>query len=250
MRRPMVAGNWKMHGSRAENAALVDALVESSETARADLIVCPPFVYLWEIGRQLKSSSIGLGAQDVCAEAGQGAFTGEVSAAMLKDVGCSHALVGHSERRALYREDDALVARKFVAAQAAGLIPILCVGETLDERERGITRAVVLRQLDAVLEVAGIAAFGRAVVAYEPVWAIGTGKNATAEQAQDVHALIRQRVAERDATIAAALRVLYGGSVKAVNAAELFAMPDVDGGLVGGASLKAEEFIKICAAAA
>jgi triosephosphate isomerase len=250
MRRPLVAGNWKMHGSRAENARLVDELVQASDAVGAEVLVCPPSVYLWEIGRQLKGSPIGLGAQNVCAEAGPGAFTGEVSAAMLKDVGCAYAIVGHSERRAIYREDDALVARKFVAAQTQGLVPILCVGETLEEREKGSTREVVARQLDAALAVAGVAAFAKAVVAYEPVWAIGTGKNATPDQAQDVHAFVRQRIASRDATIASALRVLYGGSVKAANAAELFAMPDVDGGLVGGASLKAEEFVRICAAAA
>ena len=248
MRRPLVAGNWKMHGSRAENARLIGELVEAADGATSDVAVCPPFVYLWEIARQLKGSAIALGAQNVGAEA-QGAFTGEVSAAMLKDVGCTLAIVGHSERRHLYGEDDALVARKFVAAQAAGLTPILCVGETLEERERGATREVVTRQLESVLGVAGAPAFERAVVAYEPVWAIGTGKTATPEQAQEVHALIRDRIAARDARIAAALRVLYGGSVKAANAAELFAMPDVDGGLVGGASLKAEEFLRICAAA-
>lgn len=250
MRRPLVAGNWKMHGSRAESAKLANDLVEASEAGGTEVVVCPPFVYLWEIGRRLKDSAIALGAQDVCAEPGQGAFTGEVSAAMLKDVGCAYSIVGHSERRALYGDTDALVARKFVAVQGQALVPILCVGETLDERERGVTRDVVGRQLDAVVAVAGIQSFARAIVAYEPVWAIGTGKNATPEQAQDVHAFIRERVAARDATIAAALRVLYGGSVKAANAAELFGMPDVDGGLVGGASLKAEEFTRICAAAA
>lgn len=250
MRRPLVAGNWKMHGSRAEGTKLVDELVEATDPGPVDVVVCPPFVYLWELGRRLKQSPIGLGAQDVCAEPGQGAFTGEVSAAMLKDVGCAYAIVGHSERRALYGENDALVARKFVVVQSQSLVPILCVGETLDERERGVTRDVVARQLDAVLAVAGVAAFARAIVAYEPVWAIGTGKNATPDQAQEVHAFIRERIAARDATIAAALRVLYGGSVKAANAAELFAMPDVDGGLVGGASLKADEFVRICAAAA
>ena len=249
MRRPLVAGNWKMHGSRAENARLIDALVEASDAALCEVVVCPPFVYLWEAGRALKDSRIGLGAQDLCAEA-QGAFTGEVSASMLKDVGCSYVLVGHSERRALYGDDDALVARKFVAAHAAGLVPILCVGETLEERERDATRAVVARQLEAVLGVAGISAFARAVVAYEPVWAIGTGMNASPEQAQEVHGLIRDRLVARDATIGGELRLLYGGSVKAANAAELFGMPDVDGGLVGGASLKADEFIRICAAAA
>jgi triosephosphate isomerase len=249
MRRPLVAGNWKMHGSRAENAALLEALIEAHDASPCEVVVCPPYVYLWEAGRALKDSRIGLGAQNVSAEA-QGAFTGEVSAAMLRDVGCQYVLVGHSERRALYHEDDALVACKFVAAQAAGLAPILCVGETLAEREGGVTREVVARQLDAVLAVAGAEAFARAIVAYEPVWAIGTGKNASPGQAQEVHAFIRERFAARDATIAGGLRLLYGGSVKAANAAELFGKPDVDGGLVGGASLKADEFVRICAAVA
>ena len=248
-RRPLVAGNWKMHGSRAENSALLDALLHGLETdSPSDVLVCPPFVYLFEAARQLKSTQIALGAQSLCAEP-IGAFTGEVSAAMLKDVGCRFALVGHSERRALYKEDDALVARKFVAAQSQGITPILCVGESLEEREQQKTFAVVARQLSAVLDVTGPATFATAVVAYEPVWAIGTGKNATAEQAQEVHAFIRAELAKRDARIAGAVRILYGGSVKAANASEIFAMPDVDGGLVGGASLKAEEFLKICAAA-
>jgi triosephosphate isomerase len=247
-RRPLVAGNWKMHGSRAEADALVAGLLERGAGGGvAEALVCPPYPYLAGVGRRLEGSPIGLGAQDVCAE-DIGAFTGEVSAAMLADVGCRYAIVGHSERRALYAEDDALVARKFIAAGRHALVPVLCVGETLAEREAGETRAVVLRQLDAVLAAAGVAAFGRAVVAYEPVWAIGTGRTATAAQAQEVHAFIRGRVAEKDATIAASLRVLYGGSVKAANAAELFSMPDVDGGLVGGASLKADEFAGICAA--
>ena len=248
-RRPLVAGNWKMHGSRAEAARLVGELITRGAGAgAAEAVVCPPFVYLAELRRQLDGSRIGLGAQDVCAEE-VGAFTGEVSAGMLADVGCRYAIVGHSERRALYGEGDALVARKFTAAQRHALVPILCVGETLGEREREATREVVLRQLDAVVSAAGIAAFARAVVAYEPVWAIGTGRTATPGQAQDVHALIRGRIAEKDATIAASLRVLYGGSVKAANAAELFSMPDVDGGLIGGASLKSEDFAGICAAA-
>lgn len=248
-RRPLVAGNWKMHGSRAENAALLDALLHGQPAnATSDVLVCPPSVYLWEAARLLKSANIALGAQSVCAEA-IGAFTGEVSASMLKDVGCQYVLVGHSERRAIYKEDDALVARKFVAAQAQNLMPILCVGETLDEREAQHTFAVIARQLSAVFDVTGIAAFAKAVIAYEPVWAIGTGKNATAEQAQEVHAFIRAELNKRDATIAAAVRILYGGSVKAANAREIFAMADVDGGLVGGASLKADEFLKICAAA-
>lgn len=238
-----------MHGSRDENAQLLDGLLQSlpAQTS-ADIAVCPPFVYLWEIARLLKSSVVALGAQSVCAES-VGAFTGEVSASMLRDVGCTYVIVGHSERRAIFREDDALVARKFLAAQSQSLVPILCVGETLEEREGGQTTSVVTRQLAAVLDVAGVAAFANAVVAYEPVWAIGTGKTATPEQAQEVHAHIRAEVAKLDGKIASELRILYGGSVKASNAREIFAMPDVDGGLIGGASLKADEFLKICAAA-
>jgi triosephosphate isomerase (TIM) len=249
-RRRIVAGNWKMHGSRPENRALVDALLTPGTIDDAvTCLVFPPFVYLPDLARALSGSPIGLGAQDVCAEA-QGAFTGEVSAAMLHEIGCTHVLVGHSERRAIYGEDDALVARKFAAALGKGLTPVLCVGEQLAERDAGQTHAVVARQLDAVIAVSGVAAFARAVVAYEPVWAIGTGRTATPDQAEDVHAFIRGRVAAHDASIAAGLRVLYGGSVKAGNAAELFGRPNVDGGLIGGASLKAEEFLAIWSAAA
>ncbi|MFO1465707.1 MAG: triose-phosphate isomerase [Steroidobacteraceae bacterium] len=249
MRRPMVAGNWKMHGSRASNQSLVEDLQRRvSEEWPIDVVLCPPFVYLADVLRMLEGDQIRVGSQDVCAEA-PGAFTGEVAAAMLADVGCTHAIVGHSERRRLYGEDDALVARKFVAAQAAGLTPILCVGETLEERDAGQTEAVVARQLDAVLRTSGVKALERAVLAYEPVWAIGTGRNATPAQAQAVHAFLRGRIASQDAKIAGQLRILYGGSVKAANAAELFANTDVDGGLIGGASLVAEEFGRICAAA-
>ena len=249
MRRPLVAGNWKMHGSRSENAALIAALLAGLNGREpGEILVCPPAVYLWEVGRLLRDSQITLGAQNVCAEP-VGAFTGEVSAAMLKDVGCSYVIVGHSERRALYHEDDALVARKFVACQSRDLTPVLCVGETLAEHEAQQTLAVITRQLNAVLDVAGVKSLAKAVVAYEPVWAIGTGKNATPEQAQEVHAFIRAAIAKRDARIAADLRILYGGSVKGGNARELFGQPDVDGGLGGGASLKADEFLKICAAA-
>jgi triosephosphate isomerase len=238
-----------MHGSRAEAERLVGALIARGAAAGgAEVVVCPPFVHLADVGRQLAGSRLVLGAQDVCAEE-PGAHTGEIAASMLADAGCRYVIVGHSERRALYGEDDALVARKFQAAQRHGLVPVLCVGETLAERERGATREVVLRQLDAVLAAAGEGAFTTAVVAYEPVWAIGTGRTATPGQAQEVHALIRVRIAEKDARIAASLRVLYGGSVKADNAGLLFAMPDVDGGLIGGASLKAEEFTAICRAA-
>lgn len=249
-RRPMVAGNWKMNGSRAENKALVEGLLAGGTIDDSvDCLVCPPYVYLPDVARLLAGSSIKLGAQDVSAEA-QGAFTGEVSASMLLDVGCAHVLVGHSERRALNGENDAVVARKFAAAVSRGLTPILCVGEQLDQREDGRTEAVLARQLDAILAVSGVAAFARAIVAYEPVWAIGTGRTATPQQAQDAHAFIRGRVAAHDASIAAGLRILYGGSCKAGNAAELFGMPDVDGGLIGGASLKAEEFLAIWSAAA
>jgi triosephosphate isomerase len=249
-RRRMVAGNWKMHGSRAENKALVEALTAAGTIdERAECLVCPPYVYLTEVARLLAGSSILLGAQDVSAE-GQGAYTGEVSAPMLLDVGCTHVLVGHSERRALNGENDAVVARKFAAALSRGLTPILCVGEQLDQREAGRTDAVLARQLDAIFAVSGASTFARAIVAYEPVWAIGTGRTATPQQAQDAHAFIRGRVAAHDASIAAGLRILYGGSCKAGNAAELFGMPDVDGGLIGGASLKAEEFLAIWSAAA
>ena len=249
MRRPIVAGNWKMHGSRAENAALIEGILAASPAGAGECIVCPPFVYLQDVARLLRGSSLRLGSQDVCAEA-LGAFTGEVSAAMLRDVGCEYAIVGHSERRALYGEGDTLVARKFAAALGKGLVPILCVGETLAERDAGKTHEVVGRQLDAVLDLSGVGAFAAAVIAYEPVWAIGTGRVATPEQAQDVHGFVRGRIASRDATIAGSVRILYGGSVKAGNARELFAMPDVDGGLIGGASLKADEFVAILAATA
>ncbi len=250
MRIPMIAGNWKMHGSLAANDALLTEL-ELRQTPRraADVAIFPPFVYLQQTARILAQGPIGLGAQDICAEAA-GAFTGEVSGAMLKDVGCTYALVGHSERRRLYHEDDVLVGRKFAAAQAVGLIPVLCIGENLEEREAGATERVIARQLDAVLKMHGVACLARAIVAYEPVWAIGTGRTASPEQAQAVHAFVRHRIAAQDAKIAQLLRVLYGGSVKAANARELFSMPDVDGGLVGGASLSADEFAEICAAAA
>ncbi len=248
MRRKAVIGNWKMHGSRADNAALIEAIVAGAADSSAECAVCPPFVYLHEMARLLRDSAIVLGAQNVCAEA-QGAYTGEVSAAMLKDVGCHYVLVGHSERRTLYGEDNALVARKFVAVHSRGLAPVLCVGETLAERETNQTQQVIAAQLDAVVTLCGIQSLEQAVVAYEPVWAIGTGHTATPQQAQDVHAFIRQRLAGQDAKIAAELRILYGGSVKTGNARELFAMSDVDGGLIGGASLKADEFLAILAAA-
>lgn len=247
MRKKLVAGNWKMHGSLAENAALLAALKPALQGIEA--AVCVPFPYLAQVQAALAGSSLAWGAQNV-SEHGKGAFTGEVSASMLLDFGCKYVIVGHSERRSLYGESDALVAAKYVAAQAAGLTPILCVGESLAERESGVTEQVVARQLDAVIDAAGVASFGRAVVAYEPVWAIGTGKTASPEQAQAVHAFIRGKLADLDAAIAAGLIIQYGGSVKAANAAELMAQPDIDGGLIGGASLLADEFVAICRAAA
>jgi triosephosphate isomerase len=249
MRTRCVAGNWKMHGSLSANQRLLEAVRAGVEgLAGVECAVCVPFPYLAQAEAVLRGSKVALGAQTV-SEHDAGAYTGEVSGSMLRDVGCRYVIVGHSERRALYGERDAQVAAKFVAAQRAGLKPILCVGETLDEREQGVTAEVVGRQLDAVLDAAGVAAFADAVLAYEPVWAIGTGRTASPQQAQAVHEEIRARVAGRDAAVGAGLAILYGGSVKAGNAAELFAMPDVDGGLIGGASLVAEDFLAIARAA-
>ena len=231
MRARLVAGNWKMHGGLAANAALLDALV----AAGVECAVCVPFPYLAQAAERLRGTRIALGAQTLSEQA-SGAYTGEVSAAMLGEFGCRYVLVGHSERRQLYGESDATVATKFAAAQGAGITPILCVGETLPEREAGRTQEVVARQLDAVLARGG---FGDAVVAYEPVWAIGTGRTASPAQAQEVHGFLRKRLPK-------ATRILYGGSVKADNAAAIFAQPDVDGGLIGGASLQAQDFIAIC----
>jgi triosephosphate isomerase len=247
MRTKLVAGNWKMHGSLATNLGLLQA-VRDGLKGQVEAAVCVPYPYLAQARAVLEGSRVGWGAQDV-SEHVQGAFTGEVSGTMLADFGCRIVLVGHSERRSFYGDTDAVVAAKFAGAQKAGLTPVLCVGESLAEREAGITGDVVTRQIDAVLEKNGIEAFADAVVAYEPVWAIGTGRTASPEQAQEVHALIRARFARDSAGIAAALRILYGGSVKANNAAELFGQPDIDGGLIGGASLVAADFLAICAAA-
>jgi len=238
-----------MHGSLVSNARLLNALKAVLKRAEGlDYAVCAPFPYLAQVKETLSGSPIAWGAQDI-SEHDSGAYTGEVSGAMLKEFGCRFAIVGHSERRGLYGEDDRTVAAKFNAARRAGLTPILCVGETLEQRERGETESVVKRQLDAVLAAAGVAALDKTVLAYEPVWAIGTGKNATPQQAQDVHAYIRARFAESDKELASRMTIVYGGSVKPGNARELFAMPDVDGGLIGGASLVAEDFIAICAEA-
>jgi triosephosphate isomerase (TIM) len=249
MRRKLVIGNWKMHGSLAENRVLLNALKPALAGMReAGAGVCAPFPYLAQLQGELTGTAIAWGAQNV-SEQSKGAFTGEVSASMLNDFGCQYVIVGHSERRSIYGESDDLVAKKYMAAQAAGLIPILCVGESLTERESGITEQVVARQLDAVITAAGVESLAKAVVAYEPVWAIGTGKTATPAQAQAVHAFIRGKIAGLSQPIAAGLVIQYGGSVKASNAAELFSQPDIDGGLIGGASLIAEEFIAICKAA-
>jgi triosephosphate isomerase (TIM) len=249
MRARLVAGNWKMHGNLATNQALLEAL-RAGLPAEEGLIcaVCPPFPFLSQTAAVLGDSPIRRGAQNL-SEHDSGAYTGEVSGAMLRDLGCRYVIVGHSERRTLYREDDDLVAAKFEAAQRAGLTPILCVGETLADRDAGQTDAVLARQLQAVLRRAGVKAFADAVLAYEPVWAIGTGKTATREQAQAAHAFLRDIVRKHDGALAAGLTILYGGSVKPANAGELFAMPDVDGGLIGGASLVASDFIAICKAA-
>ena len=250
MRTPLVAGNWKMNGSLASNQALVQALVTTlAPLSGAQYVVCAPYPYLAQVERALRESNIALGAQDVC-QFEAGAYTGGVSGAMLAEIGCRYVIVGHSERRGVFGETDEVVALKFAAAQKSGLTPILCVGETLTERESGVTEAVVARQLDAVVKHCSVAALDKSVIAYEPVWAIGTGRTATPQQAQAVHAFIRGRIAGADRRLAEGLRLLYGGSVKGSNAAELFAMPDVDGGLIGGASLVAEEFTAICRAAA
>jgi triosephosphate isomerase len=249
MRQPIVAGNWKMNGSLESIRALVAGLKAGmGEVNVAEVAVCAPSIYLAETASLLDGSAIKLGAQDL-SNAASGAYTGEISGAMLNDFATQYVIVGHSERRHGRGESDALVAEKFKAAQDAGLTPILCIGELLEERESGVTEQVCARQLDAVINAYGVEALSRSVVAYEPVWAIGTGKTATPEQAQEVHAFVRAHVASQDADVAAALRIQYGGSMNAANAAELLAMEDIDGGLIGGASLKAEDFLTICRAA-
>ena len=233
MRNFLVAGNWKMHGDEAANRELVAGILDGAPASdRVSLLVCPPYPYLASVAGQLQGSAVELGAQNV-SEHEAGAYTGEVASRMLRDVGCRYVIVGHSERRALYGESSAQVAEKMAATLAAGLVPILCVGEMLEERDAGRTEEVVGKQLAAALERNGIAAFKGSVIAYEPVWAIGTGKTATPEQAQDVHRYIRSVLAEQDASVAETVQILYGGSVKGDNAAGLFAMPDIDGGLIG-----------------
>ncbi len=249
MRKPLVAGNWKMNGSLESIRELLSGIMAGlGEVKNADIAVCPPYVYIPTVEQQLAGSEVAWGGQDLSAEA-VGAFTGEISASMLKDFSCTYVIVGHSERRSYHAESDALVAKKFAVACAAGLVPILCVGETLEERENGTTEEVVARQLDAVIEQVGVEALADGVIAYEPVWAIGTGKTATPEQAQEVHAFIRSRVAAKSAGVAEGMRILYGGSMKPDNAKELIGKPDIDGGLIGGAALKAADFLGICTAA-
>jgi triosephosphate isomerase len=250
MRDFLVAGNWKMNGSTASSKELVAGIVAGApQSDSAKLLICPPFPYLAAVATQIAGSKVSLGAQNV-SEHESGAFTGEVAPAMLRDIGCEYVIVGHSERRALYGETSFAVAAKFKAALDAGLKPILCVGETLEQRESGGTESVVEVQLGAVIDKVGIAGFKSAVVAYEPVWAIGTGVTASPEQAQDVHRHIRGVMAGHDAEVAESIQILYGGSMKGENAAGLLAMPDIDGGLIGGASLKAGDFLAIAEAAA
>lgn len=248
MRKRLVAGNWKMHGNLIENKNLLNAILPSlDKLPGADFAVCVPYPYLSSVQVLLQGTKVLLGAQTV-SQHDKGAYTGEISVNMLKDFGCIYVIVGHSERRMLFGENNQTVAEKYIAAQKGNLVPILCVGETLEQRERGITEEIIKEQLKVVTELAGVESLKNAVIAYEPVWAIGTGKTATPQQAQDVHVFIRKMVAAQNTQIAHELTILYGGSVKAGNASELFAMSDIDGGLIGGASLIAEEFIAICRA--
>jgi len=244
MRRSLVVGNWKMNGTLANAELLAKGIVAGLADNNADIAICVPYVHLPRVSELIKNTPLALGAQNV-ADKASGAFTGEISAAMLSEFNCKFAIVGHSERRSYYGDTNESVAARFCQAQEQNIIPILCVGETLEQREQDQTLAVINTQLDAVIDLAGIAAFSAAVIAYEPVWAIGTGKTATDEQAQEVHQCIRQYIAAKDQAIADKIQILYGGSAKPDNAKGLFAMPDIDGGLIGGASLDAESFLKI-----
>jgi len=249
MRRTMVAGNWKMHGTGASVAELIKGLSNLALPSEVEVAVFPPALYIDRVVAGLQGQSIAVGGQNSAQQAEQGALTGEVSPAQLAEAGCKLVLVGHSERRQLFGETDALLVKKFAAAQASGLVPVLCVGETLEEREAGKTLEVVGTQLGSVIDALGVEVFASAIIAYEPVWAIGTGLTASPQQAQDVHAAIRAQLAAKNSEVAGNTRLLYGGSVKAANAAELFGMPDIDGGLIGGASLNADEFGAIIRAA-
>lgn len=249
MRRPMVAGNWKMHGNRASVAELTQGLGKMLIPNGVEVAVFPPALFINEVVDGLKGTAVIVGAQNSAVQPEQGALTGEVAPSQLAEAGCKLVLIGHSERRQIIGESNEVLNQKFAAAQKSGLTPVLCVGETLAEREAGKTLEVVGRQLSSVIDAFGINAFANAVIAYEPVWAIGTGLTASPQQAQDVHAAIRKQLAAQDAEVAQNVQLLYGGSVKAANAAELFGMPDIDGGLIGGASLNADEFGAICRAA-
>ncbi len=247
-RRPLIAGNWKMNGTVESSLSLAAQVIDGCPQDTAEVVLMPAVAHLAPVARLLDGAIPELGAQDLSPDP-NGARTGDVSASMLADLGVRYVLVGHSERRHYHAEDDACVAAKFVAARGAGLIPVVCVGETLEQRESGRTEAVVGAQFDVVAEMAGIAAFAHAVIAYEPVWAIGTGRTASPDQAQAVHAFIRSRVAQLDATISREIRILYGGSMKPQNASDLLACDDIDGGLIGGASLVAGDFLAIVGAA-
>lgn len=249
MRDVLIAGNWKMNGSRASIKSLLDGLKAGiSNVKKAKVAVCAPYIYLPDVAQQLAGTPIAWGAQNVSTEA-SGAFTGEIAAAMINDFNCKYIIVGHSERRTLYGETDDIVAKKYGVVLSAGMTPIFCIGETLEEREKEITEEVVARQIKAVIDMHGAAALGKGVIAYEPVWAIGTGKTASPQQAQDVHAFIRSMIAKSDKGVADKIVIQYGGSMNAANAKELLAQPDIDGGLIGGASLKAEDFLTICTSA-
>lgn len=249
MRKPIIAGNWKMNGSRSSIKDLLAGIKAGmGDVKSAEVAVCPPAIYLADVSEQLSGSNVAWGGQNLSTEA-KGAFTGEISADMLLDFKSEYVIVGHSERRTLYAETDALVAEKFDVARKAGLKPILCIGESLEERESGVTNDVCGRQINAVVERCGVEALTDGVIAYEPIWAIGTGKTATPEMAQETHAAIRKLIADKDTAVAEKVRIQYGGSMNATNAAELLAMEDIDGGLIGGASLKAEDFLAICKAA-
>lgn len=247
MRRALVAANWKMHGSRIVIRELVSGLMPAlaGGVNGVDIVICPPFPYLQMVDSLIKGAEIVLGAQDVGSHE-SGPYTGEVSGSMLADFRVRYVIVGHSERRSLMSESDQLVAEKFIAAQHSGLVPVLCVGETLAERDQGIASQVVERQLNAVIGLAGVASLSHAVIAYEPVWAIGSGRSASVEQAQAMHAAIRQLIAQQDDEVAQSVQIIYGGSVNPENAPALFAQPDIDGGLIGGASLNADLFVRIC----
>lgn len=248
MRTPLVAGNWKMNGSRESVKELITGVVSGAKSLTGvEVAVCPPAIFIADVTAVTAGTNVAVGSQDACTEL-KGAFTGETSIEMIKDFGCQYAIIGHSERRTLYGETDEIVAQKFTVVKNAGVTPIFCIGETLDEREQGVTEAVCARQIDAVFAAEGDNAFQGSVIAYEPVWAIGTGKTATPEQAQAVHAFIRQHLAKHNADIAEKVQILYGGSMNPGNAKELIGQADIDGGLIGGASLKADDFLAVCQA--